>query len=151
MSTCGASGQAKWENPLLFGVIVLLLAIWYGQYVAQDATLGPAFTYSAPALALAIIVYGAIASMLPVWLLLAPRDYLSTFLKIGVIVALAIGIYLVQPDLKMGAVTRFTDGSGPVFSGPLFPFLFITIACGAVSGFHALISSGTTPKMIERE
>ena len=134
-----------------FGVIVLLLAIWYGQYVAQDATLGPAFTYSAPALALAIIVYGAIASMLPVWLLLAPRDYLSTFLKIGVIVALAIGIYLVQPDLKMQAVTRFTDGSGPVFSGPLFPFLFITIACGAVSGFHALISSGTTPKMIERE
>src|SRR6478736_5427475 len=134
-----------------FGVIVLLLAIWYGQYVAQDTTLGPAFTYSAPALALAIIVYGAIASMLPVWLLLAPRDYLSTFLKIGVIVALAIGIYLVQPDLKMQAVTRFTDGSGPVFSGPLFPFLFITIACGAVSGFHALISSGTTPKMIERE
>src|SRR6266699_823656 len=134
-----------------FGVIVLLLAIWYGQHVAQDATLGPAFTYSAPALALAIIVYGAIASMLPVWLLLAPRDYLSTFLKIGVIVALAIGIYLVQPDLKMEAVTRFTDGSGPVFSGPLFPFLFITIACGAVSGFHALISSGTTPKMIERE
>ena len=134
-----------------FGVIVLLLAIWFGQHVAQDATLGPAFTYSAPALALAIIVYGAIASMLPVWLLLAPRDYLSTFLKIGVIVALAIGIYLVQPDLKMQAVTRFTDGSGPVFSGPLFPFLFITIACGAVSGFHALISSGTTPKMIERE
>src|SRR6478752_4165195 len=134
-----------------FGVIVLLLAIWYGQYVAQDATLGPAFTYSAPALALAIIVYGAIASMLPVWILLAPRDYLSTFLKIGVIVALAIGIYLVQPELKMQAVTRFTDGSGPVFSGPLFPFLFITIACGAVSGFHALISSGTTPKMIERE
>src|SRR3981189_1722656 len=134
-----------------FGVVALLLAIWYGQYVAQDATLGPAFTYSAPALALAIIVYRAIASMLPVWLLLAPRDYLSTFLKIGVIVALAIGIYLVQPDLKMEAVTRFTDGSGPVFSGPLFPFLFITIACGAVSGFHALISSGTTPKMMERE
>ena len=89
--------------------------------------------------------------MLPVWLLLAPRDYLSTFLKIGVVVALAIGIYLVQPDLKMQAVTRFADGSGPVFSGPLFPFLFITIACGAVSGFHSLISSGTTPKMIERE
>ena len=134
-----------------FGVVVLLLAIWYGQYVAQDATLGPAFTYSAPALAWAIIIYGAIASMLPVWLLLAPRDYLSTFLKIGVVVALAIGIYLVQPDLKMQAVTRFADGTGPVFSGPLFPFLFITIACGAVSGFHSLISSGTTPKMIERE
>src|SRR5438270_4042233 len=92
-----------------FGVIVLLLAIWYGQYVAQDATLGPAFTYSAPALALVIIVYGAIASMLPVWLLLAPRDYLSTFLKIGVIVALATGIYLVQSDLKTGVVTRCTD------------------------------------------
>jgi carbon starvation protein CstA len=134
-----------------FGVVVLLLAIWYGQYVAKDATLGPAFTYSAPALAWTIIIYGAIASMLPVWLLLAPRDYLSTFLKIGVVVALAIGIYLVQPDLRMQAVTRFIDGTGPVFSGPLFPFLFITIACGAVSGFHALISSGTTPKMIERE
>ena len=134
-----------------FGVVVLLLAIWYGQYVAKDPTFGPAFTYSAPALAWAIIIYGAIASMLPVWLLLAPRDYLSTFLKIGVIVALAIGIYLVQPDLRMQGVTRFIDGTGPVFSGPLFPFLFITIACGAVSGFHSLISSGTTPKMIERE
>lgn len=134
-----------------FGVLVLLLAIWYGQYVAKDPRFGPAFTYSASALAWAIIIYGAVASMLPVWLLLAPRDYLSTFLKIGVIVALAIGIYLVEPQLRMGSVTRFVDGSGPVFSGPLFPFLFITIACGAVSGFHALISSGTTPKMIERE
>lgn len=134
-----------------FGVVVLLLAIWYGQYVAKDPSLGPAFTYSAPALAWAIIIYGAVASMLPVWLLLAPRDYLSTFLKIGVILALAIGIYLVQPELRMQSVTRFVDGTGPVFSGPLFPFLFITIACGAVSGFHALISSGTTPKMIERE
>jgi carbon starvation protein CstA len=134
-----------------FGVIVLLLAIWYGQHIANHETLGPAFTYSAPALAWAIIIYGAIASMLPVWLLLAPRDYLSTFLKIGVIVALAIGIYLVLPDLRMQGVTRFIDGTGPVFSGPLFPFLFITIACGAVSGFHSLISSGTTPKMIERE
>jgi carbon starvation protein len=134
-----------------FGVVVLLLAIWYGQHVAADPSLGPAFTYSPPALAWVIIIYGAVASMLPVWLLLAPRDYLSTFLKVGVVVGLAIGIYLVQPELKMQAVTRFTDGSGPVFSGPLFPFLFITIACGAVSGFHALISSGTTPKMVERE
>jgi carbon starvation protein CstA len=142
----GKVGEAS-----VFGVVVLLLAIWYGQYVAKDASLGPAFTYTAPALAWAIIIYGAIASMLPVWLLLAPRDYLSTFLKIGVVVGLAIGIYLVQPELKMQAVTRFADGSGPVFSGPLFPFLFITIACGAVSGFHSLISSGTTPKMIERE
>jgi carbon starvation protein len=142
----GKVGEAS-----IFGVAVLLLAIWYGQYVAQDASWGPAFTYSAPALAWVIIIYGAVASMLPVWLLLAPRDYLSTFLKIGVVVALAIGIYMVQPELKMQSVTRFADGSGPVFSGPLFPFLFITIACGAVSGFHALISSGTTPKMIERE
>jgi carbon starvation protein CstA len=142
----GKVGEAS-----IFGVIVLLLAIYYGQYVAKDPSWGPAFTYTAPALAWAIIIYGAVASMLPVWLLLAPRDYLSTFLKIGVVVGLAIGIYLVQPELKMESVTRFADGSGPVFSGPLFPFLFITIACGAVSGFHALISSGTTPKMIERE
>src|SRR5262245_4386769 len=142
----GKVGEAS-----LFGVVVLLAAIWYGQHVSTSPSLGPAFTYSAPALAWAIIIYGAIASMLPVWLLLAPRDYLSTFLKVGVVVALAIGIYIVQPELRMGATTRFIDGSGPVFSGPLFPFLFITIACGAVSGFHALISSGTTPKMLERE
>ncbi len=134
-----------------FGVIVLLLTIWYGQHVSESATLGPLFTYTAPQLAWAVIVYGAIASMLPVWLLLAPRDYLSTFLKIGVVAALAIGIYVVMPDLRMQAVTRFADGTGPVVAGTLFPFLFITIACGAVSGFHALISSGTTPKMIERE
>ncbi|MET0216540.1 MAG: carbon starvation CstA family protein [Burkholderiales bacterium] len=134
-----------------FGVIVLLMTIWYGQHVSESATLGPLFTYSAPQLAWAVIVYGAIASMLPVWLLLAPRDYLSTFLKIGVVAALAIGIYVVMPDLRMEAVTRFADGTGPVVAGTLFPFLFITIACGAVSGFHALISSGTTPKMIERE
>ena len=98
-----------------------------------------------------LIGYGFVASILPVWLLLAPRDYLSTFLKIGTIVALALGILFVAPDLKMPAVTRFVDGTGPVWSGSLFPFLFITIACGAVSGFHALISSGTTPKLIENE
>lgn len=142
----GKIGEAS-----VFGVAMLLLAIWYGEHVAADPTLGPLFTYTAPQLAWAIIIYGAVASMLPVWLLLAPRDYLSTFLKIGVVVALALGIYIVMPDLKMPAVTRFIDGTGPVFSGTLFPFLFITIACGAVSGFHALISSGTTPKMIERE
>ena len=134
-----------------FGVIVLLLTIWYGQHVSESATLGPLFTYKAPQLAWAVIIYGAVASMLPVWLLLAPRDYLSTFLKIGVVAALAIGIYIVLPDLRMPATTRFIDGTGPVVAGSLFPFLFITIACGAVSGFHALISSGTTPKMIERE
>jgi len=133
------------------GVILLLLSIMFGRTVAGDPTWGPAFTLSGPALAWALILYGGIAASLPVWLMLAPRDYLSTFLKIGTLVALAIGIYVVMPHLAMPATTRFIDGSGPVFSGSLFPFLFITIACGAVSGFHSLISSGTTPKMIERE
>jgi carbon starvation protein CstA len=134
-----------------FGVILLLLALHFGQVVAGDPVWGAAFTWKGPELAWAIIGYGAIASSLPVWLMLAPRDYLSTFLKIGTIVALAIGIYVVAPELKMPAVTRFIDGSGPVFAGSIFPFLFITIACGSVSGFHALISSGTSPKMVERE
>jgi carbon starvation protein CstA len=134
-----------------FGVILLLLALRFGQSVAQDPAWGPAFTWTGPALAWALIAYGAVASSLPVWLMLAPRDYLSTFLKIGTVVALAIGIYVVAPELRMPPVTRFIDGSGPVFGGALFPFLFITIACGAVSGFHSLIASGTTPKMIERE
>jgi carbon starvation protein len=98
-----------------------------------------------------LIGYGFIAAVLPVWLLLAPRDYLSTFLKIGTILALAVGIVFVAPPLKMFAITRFVDGTGPVFAGSLFPFLFITIACGSVSGFHALVASGTTPKMLERE
>src|SRR6185436_2187882 len=119
--------------------------------VAESPTWAPLFTWSGPQLAWALIGYGAIAASLPVWLMLAPRDYLSTFLKIGTIVALALGIYLVAPSLSMTATTRFIDGTGPVFSGKLFPFLFITIACGAVSGFHSLISSGTTPKMIEKE
>jgi carbon starvation protein CstA len=134
-----------------FGAVLLLAALFAGRIVANDPTLGPAFTLSGPQLAWALIVYGAVASSLPVWLMLAPRDYLSTFLKIGTVVALAIGIYVVAPALAMPPVTRFVDGTGPVFSGKLFPFLFITIACGAVSGFHSLISSGTTPKMIERE
>ncbi|MGL5500259.1 MAG: carbon starvation CstA family protein, partial [Plesiomonas shigelloides] len=103
------------------------------------------------ALAWSLIIYGFIASVLPVWLLLAPRDYLSTFLKIGTIVGLALGIIVVAPDMQMPSVTRFIDGSGPVFAGNLFPFLFITIACGAISGFHSLVSSGTTPKMLENE
>ncbi|WP_341315630.1 carbon starvation CstA family protein [Paraburkholderia sp. IMGN_8] len=133
------------------GVVLLLAALVIGKTVAGDPTWGPAFTLSGPQLAWALILYGAVASSLPVWLMLAPRDYLSTFLKIGTVVALAIGIYVVAPTLSMPQTTRFIDGSGPVFSGKLFPFLFITIACGAVSGFHALISSGTTPKMIERE
>jgi carbon starvation protein CstA len=133
------------------GFILLMLAIVGGQWVHDSATLGPMFTFTGTELTWMLIGYGFVASVIPVWLLLAPRDYLSTFLKIGTIVALAIGILLVAPHMQMPAVTRFVDGSGPVWSGNLFPFLFITIACGAVSGFHALISSGTTPKMIENE
>ena len=133
------------------GVVLLLLSLYFGRAVAEDAMLGPLFTLTGTQLAWALILYGAIAASLPVWLMLAPRDYLSTFLKIGTVVALALGIYIVAPKLAMPQVTRFIDGSGPVFSGTLFPFLFITIACGAVSGFHSLISSGTTPKMVERE
>lgn len=135
----------------LIGFVLLLLSLIEGQYVAEHPTLGAMFTFTGTQIAIMMIIYGFIASVMPVWLLLAPRDYLSTFLKIGTIVGLAIGIVFVMPDLNMPATTKFIDGTGPVFSGNLFPFLFITIACGAVSGFHALISSGTTPKMLERE
>lgn len=135
----------------LIGFFLLLLSLWAGQYVAEHPTLSKMFTFEGTTIAWMMIIYGFVASVIPVWLLLAPRDYLSTFLKIGVILALAVGIILVMPDLKMPALTKFVDGTGPVFSGNLFPFVFITIACGAVSGFHALVSSGTTPKMIARE
>ncbi len=135
----------------LIGFVLLMLAIVFGRTVNESAALAPLFTYRGETLALIIIAYGFVASVLPVWLLLAPRDYLSTFLKIGTICALAIGIVFVMPELRMPAVTKFIDGTGPVFSGALFPFLFITIACGAVSGFHSLIASGTTPKMLESE
>jgi carbon starvation protein len=133
------------------GFVLLLLSVWLGGVVAADPVWARAFTFSAVQLAWMLIAYGFVASVLPVWLLLAPRDYLSTFLKIGTIALLALAIVLVRPELKLPAVTRFIDGSGPVFSGSLFPFLFITIACGAVSGFHALVSSGTTPKMLDNE
>ena len=113
--------------------------------------LGPLFTIGAEPIAWGIIAYGFIASVLPVWMLLCPRDYLSTFMKIGTIVLLALGLLIVRPPLQMPALTQFIDGSGPVFAGKLFPFAFITIACGAISGFHALVSSGTTPKMLRRE
>ena len=132
------------------GFILLMLAIIFGDDVAHSS-FGHLFDLDGIQLTWAIMIYGFIAAVLPVWLLLTPRDYLSTFLKIGTIVALAIGIVIVSPTLHMPAVTKFIDGTGPVFSGSLFPFLFITIACGAVSGFHALISSGTTPKMVENE
>ena len=133
------------------GFILVLAAIWGGQYVSQSATLAPLFSFSAPTLAILIIVYGFLASALPVWLLLAPRDYLSTFVKLGTIALLALGIVALHPTLHMPALTRFVDGTGPVFAGKIFPFAFITIACGAISGFHSLISSGTTPKLIARE
>jgi carbon starvation protein len=131
------------------GVVLLLVALVYGKSVSENPQLAAFFDLRGETLALFLIGYGFVASVLPVWLLLAPRDYLSTFLKIGTMVLLAVGILAVQPDLKMPAVTRFIDGTGPVWSGSLFPFLFITIACGAVSGFHSLISSGTTSKMLE--
>ena len=134
----------------IVGFILLMLAIVYGENVANSAY-AHWFDLTGVQLTWAIMIYGFVAAVLPVWLLLTPRDYLSTFLKIGTIIGLAIGIIVVSPALEMPAVTKFIDGTGPVFSGSLFPFLFITIACGAVSGFHALISSGTTPKMIENE
>lgn len=135
----------------LIGVVLLVMSIVIGGRVAADPAWKVLFTFSGEHLALGLIGYGALASILPVWLLLAPRDYLSTFLKIGTILALAIGIVWVMPELKMPALTRFIDGSGPVFAGGLFPFLFIMIACGAVSGFHSLVSSGTTPKLLDNE
>ena len=135
----------------IIGFVLLMASIIYGGDIADSETWGPLFTFDGKQLTWLLIGYGFIASVLPVWLLLAPRDYLSTFLKIGTIVGLAIGIAIVAPTLQMPALTKFVDGTGPVWSGSLFPFLFITIACGAVSGFHALISSGTTPKLLDNE
>lgn len=135
----------------IIGFVLMMAAIVFGGDVAKDPYWGQLFTLTGTQLTWALIIYGFIASVLPVWLLLAPRDYLSTFLKIGVIAGLAIGIIFAMPELKMPAVTHFIDGTGPVFAGSLFPFLFITIACGAISGFHALVSSGTTPKLVDNE
>lgn len=147
----------RWLRPgrilevSLIGLALLLLSIWAGGHVAASPEWAARFTFDGKALAWMLIGYGFVAAVLPVWLLLAPRDYLSTFLKIGTVVLLAVAICVALPDLRMPAITRFADGTGPVFAGKLFPFLFITIACGAISGFHALISSGTTPKMLENE
>ncbi len=135
----------------LLGLVLLILAVMGGGWIAGHETLGPYFDWDGLPLASFVIGYGWIAAILPVWVLLAPRDYISTFLKIGVVVVLAVAILLIQPDIKMPAFTRFADGSGPVFAGKIFPFVFITIACGAISGFHALVSSGTTPKLISSE
>ena len=135
----------------LLGISLLILAVFSGSWVDHQAALRTWFDYEAPDLALWIIGYGFAAAVLPVWLLLAPRDYLSTFMKIGTVISLAIAILILQPDIKMPAVTQFIDGSGPIFGGALFPFVFITIACGAISGFHSLIASGTTPKLLSNE
>jgi len=147
----------RWLRPgrvleaTALGLLLLVVALYAGRWVAEQPALAAAFTLSGKTLAILVMVYGFAASVLPVWLLLAPRDYLSAFVKIGVVVALALGILIALPPLQMPALTRFTDGTGPIFAGALFPFAFITIACGSISGFHALIASGTTPKLLERE
>ena len=147
----------RWIRPArvleasAIGVVLLAVALYAGRSVAQDPRLAPTYTLGGTTLALLVMAYGFAASVLPVWLLLAPRDYLSAFVKIGVVLALALGILFVLPPLQMPALTRFTDGTGPVFAGKVFPFAFITIACGAISGFHSLVASGTTPKLLERE
>src|SRR3954451_18968230 len=147
----------RWMRPhrvleaSAIGLALLVFALYAGRWVAQNPALAPTFTLTGKTLALLIMAYSFVASVLPVWLLLAPRDYLSAFVKIGVVLALALGIVIVLPPLQMPALTQFTNGTGPVFAGKIFPFAFITIACGAISGFHALIASGTTPKLIASE
>jgi carbon starvation protein len=135
----------------LGGVALVLLAVWAGRFVGESEWLRPYFDLDKKTLALALVAYGFVASVLPVWLLLAPRDYLSAFVKLGTVALLAVGLVIAHPPVQLPALTRFIDGSGPVFAGPVFPFAFITIACGAISGFHSLIASGTTPKLLERE
>ena len=150
-------GYMRWIRPhrvleaTAIGLVLLVVALYVGRMVSENPALAPTFTLSRQSLALWIMGYGFAASVLPVWLLLAPRDYLSAFVKIGVVMALAAGVLIVLPPLQMPAITQFIDGTGPVFAGKLFPFCFITIACGAISGFHSLISSGTTPKLLQRE
>jgi carbon starvation protein len=150
-------GYMRWIRPhrvleaSAIGIVLLILALYAGRWVAQNPALAPTFTLTGPTIAILIMIYGFAASVIPVWLLLAPRDYLSAFVKIGVVIALALGILIVLPPLQMPALTQFTDGTGPVFAGKVFPFVFITIACGSISGFHALVASGTTPKLIARE
>ncbi len=147
----------RWFRPnkvleaTAIGLVLLIVALYAGRWVAEHPVYGPMFTLQRTTLAWAIMIYGFAASVLPVWLLLAPRDYLSAFVKIGVVILLALGILIYLPPLQMPAVTQFIDGTGPVFAGKVFPFAFITIACGAISGFHSLIASGTTPKILERE
>lgn len=145
-----APGRIRIAGPSAIGVALLLAAVVGGRYFAQSGA-APALTFSAHQITVLMALYGFVASVLPVWLLLEPRDYLSTYMKLGTIAALVIGVLLVHPDIQFPAFTEFVHGGGPIIKGKLFPFLFVTIACGAISGFHSLVSSGTTPKMLDRE
>ena len=135
----------------IIGLVLLAFALLGGRWVDEHPALATWFTFSGKQVAMMVITYGFVASVVPVWLLLAPRDYLSTFIKLGTIIALAVGILVTMPEIHLPALTRFVDGTGPIFAGDVFPFAFITIACGAISGFHSLISSGTTPKLMTNE
>ncbi len=146
----GANGQRTLVVTVL-GVLGLVGCVWAGSWAAATPVLAAMFTWPSTTLAWAIMGYGLAASVLPVWLLLAPRDYLSSFLKIGTVAALGVVVAFLAPQLEMPALTRFIDGTGPIFAGPVFPFCFITIACGAISGFHCLVASGTTPKLLASE
>src|SRR6266568_8486978 len=148
--THGAGGKVNVLMPSVLGVIALIAAVIAGRFVAQSSW-AASLTFSREQVTMLMCIYGFIASVLPVWFLLEPRDYLSTYVKLGTIFALVIGVFVVHPDIKFPAVTEFVNGGGPIIKGKLFPFLFVTIACGAISGFHALVSSGTTPKMLDKE
>src|SRR5207237_6569437 len=145
-----ASSHSAITESTIIGVLLLVLAVVFGKTV-QDSSFAHYFKFGKNGITLAVAIYGFVASVLPVWLLLCPRDYLSSYMKIGSIAFLAIGIFAVHPTFKMPATTAFISGGGPIIPGKVFPFVFITIACGAISGFHALVSSGTTPKMIDKE
>jgi carbon starvation protein len=141
----------RYKGGSIIGVVLLFLAILAGPYVAANPALASIFTLTKKQISVIIPIYGFVASVLPIWMLLCPRDYLSTYLKIGTVIMLVVGIFVVQPVLQMPPLTQFISGGGPIIPGPVFPFVFITIACGALSGFHAIIASGTTPKMISNE
>ena len=145
------TGKVSVIAVTIFGLLGLAFGVWGGQFLGHFPAIEAWFRHDQKWLAWAIMIYGLAASILPVWMLLTPRDYLSTFLKLGTVAVLAVAVVLINPTLQMPAITKFIDGSGLVFAGPVFPFVCITIACGAVSGFHSLIASGTTPKMIRRE